>query len=178
MGVILDHIKAEWDVLKGAPIAFVALLAAGVIGGFGGGCLFMSQQLANMQSLVDLKDGQIDAYRKSIEDRLDKVEKTLSAQQLSSLEAMLKAEPSLVYLGGNPTASPYATQLVDKFKDAGWVVQPSEAATEKGIILRAPDAKSSTTIQDAFSKAGVPFEAVDSFAPMGAKEFYLGVPPK
>lgn len=73
-------------VLKGAPMAFIGLLVVGLGGGFAGGCLFMAQEVANKQSLIELKDGQIDDYRKSIEERLKNVEQVLSKQQLSALE--------------------------------------------------------------------------------------------
>ena len=56
------------------------LILAAVAFGFAAGLFWRGQEVANCETLIKAKDGQMDAYQKSINDRLENVEKKLSAQ--------------------------------------------------------------------------------------------------
>ncbi|TIP09100.1 hypothetical protein [Mesorhizobium sp.] len=158
---MLDYIAKEWGVLKGAPLVFFILLALGLGGGFTAGMGWRGQELADAEALIRLKDGQIDGYQKTLSDRLDKVEKQLSAQQLSSIRETLTERPSTVdILDGSSGGriAPLASQLKSVFSESGWHVQTGE--TESGVVIIAPDAKDAATIKKALEDAGIKYGPV------------------
>ena len=171
---IIQYIKDEWAVLKKAPWSFVILLALGLGGGFAFGLFWRGQEVANYDTLIKLKDGQIDDYKKSINDRLDKVEKTLSANQLSSLELWLKTSPSKVVISSDPkTSLPYKEQILTAFKNSGWEVDPKTTLSDMEIFtLQTSDPSSASAVSKALSAAGVPFKSIAN-PPKGTIEFQL-----
>ena len=148
--------------MKGAPFSFGAILVSGLLLGFAAGQYLMRQEVANAESLVKLKDGQIDEYQKTINERLDKVEKTLSAQQLSTLETWLKASPSMVSLSTDPKGTdPFTMQLVDTFKKSGWDVMPRPYDKLGYLFIEPKDATGVAVVLKALMEAKVPFESTD-----------------
>lgn len=178
----LDSIKSEWTTVRGAPWSVAALVGASLFGGFTVGQGQMKQQLANAESLVKLKDGQIDEYQKATNARLDKVEKILSARQLSSLELGLKAAPSKVIISADPSISKiYTKQFEDVFKNSGWQVDTKSIYSSLGdksdyspdtFTLETKDAIGATIVSKALSEAGVKFTKMTSEI-QGAMKFQL-----
>ncbi len=166
--------------LKQAPLVFAILLIGGLIAGFAGGLLFRGQELANAESLVKLKDGEIDNYQKTINERLERVEKQLSAQQLSSIESTLKGAPtSSVALSagqGHEDTANLAKQLQSAFTKSGWQVTAAHPEGEfKGVSLKVDDRESTMAIAKALQDAGVSFDTstdVDN-GKIGATEFLI-----
>ncbi|MER9968127.1 hypothetical protein [Mesorhizobium sp. M0060] len=173
---MLDHITKEWGVLKGAPLAFFILLAIGLSGGFKVGLMWRDQEVADGKALVLLKDGQIDGYQKALSDRLEKVEKQLSENQLSLIRSKIQADPSSVdIIGGHPDKpDPRVDQLKGAFKDSGWNVGASQMQTSTSdLVLRAQDPRAATTIENALKDAGIVYEAVKPLT-NGSTDFLLG----
>lgn len=147
-----DHIKQELGVLKGAPFAAGLL----IIVGFSGGMFWRGQEIANLEGLVRLKDGELDDYRKRINERLDNVEKQLSSRQVSGLSEALKSVPSSsIEISSRPN-DPVAKQLVRTFEERGWTVSPLPSADRPGVLLRA-GGKDAKAIDGALNDAGVNF---------------------
>ncbi len=158
-----------------APRSFAGLTILAVGLGFGGGLMWRGQEVSNYETLIKIKDGQIDAYQKTINERLDKVEKTLSDQQLSSLQNSLRLSPSEVAIikgKGEGEVSPYATQLEKAFSNSGWIVEKFAAIDESGgVILRAKDLLSADTIKQALETANVKYHSVNED---GKTDFLVG----
>lgn len=166
--------------MKGAPISFAILLLLGLGAGFWGGMAFRAQQVANAESLVRLKDGELDNYQKIINERLERVEKQLSAQQLSSIESTLKAVPvsSVALSAGqdHEDASNLARQLQSAFTKSGWKVTDAPAAEFKGVSLKVDDYGSTAAIAKALEDAGVAFAVstdIKDNGAIGATEFFI-----
>lgn len=175
---IYEHIKSEWPVIKGAPVAFLGLLIAGISGGFAGGMIFRAQEVANAESLVRLKDGQLDEYRKQIEERLQNVEQQLTDQQISKIKAAIESAPSKVeILTGDKVgwSGEVSGQLKNAFQLSGWNVLPSTVLNGEAdtVVLRAPDARTSTIINEALAGAGVRYDTVLPPQQKGAVDFIL-----
>jgi hypothetical protein len=177
--VLLEYIRAEWAVLKQAPLSFFLLAALSIVAGFGLGMFVRGQELANMESLLKLKDGELDEL-KSIEERLKNVETKLSAQQLSSIRQSLQKSPSAVSIVTGPkSANPYFNQIQEVFKGSGWTVKAAHSSDISGsLVLQAPDEESSAAIEKALTNAGVNYQTVPAKGKPGATEFYLGTPSK
>ena len=169
-----ETIKAEWPVLKGAPISFAGLLIVGLCSGFAFGMMWRGQEVANYESVVKLKDGQLDEYQKATNARLDRVEKILSAKQLSSLEQSLKSSPSNVIISSDPnTSKVYAKQLEDVFTKSGWEVDTKGPKySPDTFTLETKDALSSDVVKKALNAGDVPFVSKKNDA-KGTTEFQL-----
>jgi hypothetical protein len=160
MGALVDHIKAEWRVMKGAPISFVALLLLGLSGGFAVGMAWRGQEVANAESLARVRDAQ----------------REFSEQQLIEIKERLKSSPSSVdILDGKPGSTDQRVdQLKRAFSTSGWEVNTGPlSGVAHSITLRAKDDNSATTIENALKGAGVGFETVPSTA-TGTTDFVLG----
>ena len=154
---VVEYIKSEWTVLKAAPVAFLGFLIAGLVLGYLGGSTLRSQEVANLESLIRLKDGELDEYRKKIEQRLDNVEKQLSAQQISALEEALKQakQPSRIELKGGEQGK-IENQLKDTFEKSGWFVQPLPSDEPDGPgTIRTEDKGAAKSTDKALKDAGV-----------------------
>ena len=148
--------------LMRAPIAFVILLAASLSLGFAGGLMWRGQEVANAESLVRLKDGELEELKK-FEKRIGAIEEKLSMQQINTIESILKGSPSSIEILKDPKASaPFSNQWTDVFEKSGWSVDVSPIVqdTKAELILRSKDIKSSTTIEKALVDAGLKFEVV------------------
>lgn len=163
MGLI-EQIKAEWPTLKGAPVAFLSIAILSVVTGFGGGVLFKDQQVSALEALMRLKDGELDSYRKQIEERLGAVERQLSAAQVQSMVETLQAAPSSVLLWNYPEQSgPLINQLEGIFNSSGWEVAPYAFAkappqSSKPLFVSLPEDASGDTLKAAIEQAGVPYD--------------------
>ena len=161
-----SHIKDEWATLIAAPVAFIGLAALAAVGGYAVGHGMRGQEVANLESLVRLKDGELSALSKALDERLKKVEDTLSAQQVSALESALSANPAKVeFLNWiNGASEPLmAGQLESVFKDSGWQVVPGNQTTEPAdwanmVLLAAPDDANGAAIKAAFEAADLPYD--------------------
>lgn len=175
MDAILNHIGKEWQVLKTAPGTFIVLIILGLAGGFTGGLGWRGQELANVESLMRLKEGEIDSYRKSINDRLDKVEKSLSDQQLSYFQDTLRTAPSTVEITiGGKAYEPFAKQVLSAFEAGGWKVQSTiNADTQEGINITASGLLDAGLITKALTSADVDFQSVQLTK---STEFFLWPP--
>ncbi|GAA4121569.1 hypothetical protein ACFFTN_21060 [Aminobacter aganoensis] len=171
----LEHLKSEWHVVRGAPVAVLIF----IVTGFGLGLLFMRQEVANAQSEVRLKDteigqlkGERDDYRKQVEERFQKIEQQLSSAQQSKLMDLLKSSPSNVEIFSDPTV-PLSGQITDVFTKSGWQVNTTETAKDS-VVLRAIDPKSQAAIGTALRDAGVKFDlSAPASGGMSAVDFIL-----
>lgn len=158
---ILEHIKQEWAVLRGAPISFGLLLLLGIGGGFAGGLIFMQQQVANLESLIRLKDGELGGLQE-LNDRVKSIEAKLSVQQLSSLKSYLGGAPSSVRISTSKSGNTVADQLETTFKDSGWTVNLDRSLKDdKGFVIQPNDPKSSKSISRALDGAGVSYKTIN-----------------
>lgn len=160
--------------LKTAPISFVSLLVLGLAGGFAVGMAFRSQELANVESLMRLKDGELDSYRKSIDERLNRVEKQLSEKQVSDITSALKGvDQGKVdfHTGKLPEGySPETVeQLKDIFKKSGWTVETEPS--QNGFAIQTSDPASTEAVSKAFGKAGIEYETMGGG--VGSTKFQL-----
>ena len=181
---IFEHLKSEWEVLRSAPLAFLGLLILGLGGGFTGGMMWRGQEVANAESLLRLRDGELDTYRKSIEKRLGDVEKQLTLQQISAIQDALTNFPSTVdFLSVNKKFAPLATQLKTVFTESGWTVanEPETAPDDRlsnGVVIRASDNQAAETIGKALEGAGVTYQSTPGSsggsALTGGVEFTVG----
>lgn len=149
----------------------------------------MRQEVANAESLVRLKDGElaqkngeIDGYRKTIEERLGKIEKQLSVQQINAIQSELSKRPSTVNIVGPQPKdeSAVAKQILETFKNSGWDVQTQYATQDKepaGWVLRSDQKDSITTIGKALSGAGISYEAITNPS-TGKTDIMLGSGPR
>ena len=171
---IIKYIQEEWDVLKKAPLSFVILLFIGLSSGFAFGLFWRGQEVSNYESALKMKDSQIDEYKKSINDRLEKVEKTLTANQLSSLELSLKAAPSKVIISADSVSSKgYAKQIKDVFTKSGWEVDTKSAPVSLDtFMLETKGSVNASAVSRALSTADVPFKSKMNEA-KGTIEFQL-----
>jgi hypothetical protein len=60
---LLEHILREWAVLKGAPGAFIILVALGVSAGLGIGAWHYSGRISDMETQVSTTNGEIHRYK-------------------------------------------------------------------------------------------------------------------
>ncbi|MFP9137909.1 hypothetical protein ACLI1C_12090 [Devosia sp. XGJD_8] len=166
MGGILEHIQKEWGTLKGAPLAFLVLLFLGLALGGAGGHAWRGQEVANLESLMRLKDGELTTLTKQMEERLKKVEDTLSAQQVTTLESSLREIPSQIEImksfveGGEPVI---AGQLEAAFSDSGWKVFTDTTPVEpedwnSAVLLAVPENPDGAALRAAFDAADIPYE--------------------
>ena len=155
-----ETIKAEWPILKGAPFSFGGLVVVALSAGFAFGMMWRGQEVANYESLIKMRDGQIDDYQKSINSRLDKVEKTLSEKQLSTLETWLKTAPSKATIFADPnTNSIFAKQFSDTLMKSGWTVDPKSDGFKDYLKIETQDIKSADVVLKALTEAGVSFKS-------------------
>lgn len=163
MGLI-DHIKSEWAALSAAPISFVVLVLLGGVAGFGGGVLFKDQQVAAMEALMRLKDGELDAYRKGIEERLGAVEKQLSSAQIETMTEQLRQNPAQVMFWNTIANDGKLGQDIEGvFTKGGWDVSPylfakAPPQSSKPFFLSIPDDKSGQSLKAAFDASGLSYD--------------------
>jgi len=158
MDSIIQHIKQEWQTMRGAPIAFLVLLVFGLVGGFAGGQHFMKQEVQNLESLIRLKDGELDEYRVKIDERFKKIEKQLTAEQVSSIEKALSVNPSTVEIE-NISQGEVGKQLIETWKRSGWQVHeiPSSGDFDESVVFKTLNAESAETMKKALSEAGIDY---------------------
>ncbi|MER9257763.1 hypothetical protein [Mesorhizobium sp. M0619] len=158
----LDTIKSELQVLKGAPFSVCLLVAAGLWGGYQFASVLTAERIATLETMVHERDGEIEGYQKTLSDRLDKVEKALSDQQLSSIKSSLKdGHGSVDILDSNPDKpDPRADQLKTAFRDSGWdVMMVAKNVTDAAdLVLRTTDPKAATSVEKALRDAGVTYQ--------------------
>ncbi|WP_224702001.1 hypothetical protein [Devosia aquimaris] len=166
MGSILEHIQKEWGTLKGAPLAFFVLLFLGLALGGAGGHAWRGQEVANLESLMRLKDGELTTLTKQMEERLKKVEDRLSEQQVTTLESSLREIPSKIEIvksrvgGLEPVI---AGQLETVFSDSGWKVLTDTTPTEpanwtSAVLLGIPESPDGAALKAAFDAANIPYD--------------------
>jgi hypothetical protein len=162
-----SHIKDEWATLIAAPVAFIGLAVLSAVGGYAVGFGMRGQEVANLESLIRLKDGELSGLSKQLEERIKKVEDTLSAQQVSALESSLSTNPSKVefrtWIDSAASEPQIAGQLESIFKDSGWQVVPGSQTTEPTdwanmVLLAAPDDANGAAIKAAFEAADLPYD--------------------
>jgi hypothetical protein len=173
---VFEYLSKEGGALKGAPIASVLLVVIGLFGGYMFESKLTSEHIATLDTMIRERDGKIDGLEKTISSRLDKVEKALSDQQISSIKANIKTAPASVDIGGGhpDKQDPRVDQLKNVFRDSGWSVgtaQSQSATTD--LLLRAPDLKTSTTIENALKDAGVTYQTAKP-PTTGGTDFLLG----
>jgi hypothetical protein len=155
MGALINHIRTEWHVMKGAPFSFVVLLLLGLSVGFYAGMQWRAQEVANAESLVRVKEA----------------ERQFSEQQLSNIS------PSTVDIGGGrpDKPDPRVDQLKTAFKESGWNVATGGKSTTDAVnlVLRTQDMKASTTIENALKDAGVTYQMAKP-STAGGTDFLLG----
>ncbi|MER9741780.1 hypothetical protein [Mesorhizobium sp. M0187] len=173
----LDYIKSEWHVVKGAPLAFALLLVAGLIGGYAFESILTAERVATLETMIRQRDGEIDGYQKTLSDRMDKVEKALSAQQLSSIETTLTRSPTAtVELQSDrewTDTAEIARQLQSTFEKTGWTVDKSQGKSGAGVVLRATSDVATSVIRNALDEAAVPYKTTPISGPTGGMEFML-----
>lgn len=173
---IFEYLSKEGGALKSAPIASVLLVVVGLFGGYMFKSALTSEHIATLDTIIREKDGKIDGLEKTISNRLDKVERALSEQQLSSIQANIKSAPASVDIGSaHPDKpDPRIDQLKSVFKDSGWDVgaMKSQFATSD-LVLSAPDPKAADTIEKALKDAGVTYQTAKP-STAGGTDFLLG----
>ncbi len=164
---ILDHLQSEWDVLRRAPLSFVILIGLAFSGGFYVQGVLKQQEISNYESAIKAKNGQLDAlrgqldaYQKSISERLDKVEKTLSESQTTTLQELLGRNPSKINFSTEKNSNNlFEKQMLDVFKVSGWDVGVVDIMGPAGYFsIETLDPKSTKTITDAFKGVDIPFK--------------------
>ncbi|THF58715.1 hypothetical protein [Ollibium composti] len=163
MGALIDHIKSEWSVLKGAPMAFIIVLVFAVCLGFTGGMMWRGQEVANAESKASAVEAELH----------------YSDRQLQDIKERLKQAPpsSVDIIGGQkgPDA-PKAKQLKDIFSDSGWQVDtgsPTEGDLHN-LTLRTKDETSASAVAGALKNAGVDFKAIKAPSATNTTDFVLG----
>lgn len=148
--------------MKGAPGSFVLLLLFGLAAGFGGGLAWRGQEVANIESLVRVKEA----------------EREFSERQLTEIKTKLSENPSSVDIIGGKTAKPdpRVDQLKSVFTDSGWSVGTKSIAPPnpaQNLTLRTPDDKAAHTLEKALNEAGVHYDTVKPNDASGVQEFQL-----
>ncbi len=175
---LLAHISKEWNVLKAAPISFIVLLGLGLAGGFYVGVEFKSQEVEAVKARLDLKEDELDGYKKKLEQRLDDVEKRLSEMQISRLKSNLQMKPGHVEIYWNRASVPsmkYATELSDAFVASGWKVEAkaSDDAINDMAVIETDNSQTSETISAALEDAELRYRLIGIVSGGETKRFIL-----
>lgn len=163
---IVAHVEKNWDTFKKAPLAFSVLLIFGLLAGGACGIAWRGQEVATLEALMRLKDGELTALTKQMEERLKKVEDTLSAQQVTTLESNLREIPSQIEImksfveGGEPVI---AGQLEAAFSESGWKVFTDTTPVgpedwNSAVLLAVPENPDGAALRAAFDAADIPYE--------------------
>ncbi len=138
--------------------------------------MWRGQEVANAESLVKLKTGELEEFKK-LEKRIGDVERKLTEQQLSAIRTGLEKRPSAVDIYtpiGNGLGAEYSKQLLDVFRDSGWKVETKkqpDAYRDGGLHLTVPDSQAASSVSEALKDAGV------SYKSMSGTEFLIGPTP-
>lgn len=176
---ILEHIEKNWDTFKSAKIAFAGLLILGICSGAIGGVAWRGQEVATLEALIRLKDGELTSLTAQINDRLKKVEDTLSSQQVTTLQSKLKVNAASVeILNWSDMPSPKITdQLQTIFSTSGWQVSSNVQASapsdwDKAVLLALPKTPEAVQLRAAFDAAGISYD-VKTLPGSGAPQVWL-----
>lgn len=148
--------------MKGALGSFILLLIFGLAAGFAGGLAWRGQEVANIESLIKVKEAQ----------------RELSEQQLADFKTRLSANPSSVdIIGGTPDKpDPRVDQFKNIFQDSGWSVDTKSITTPnppQSLTLRTQDDKAAHTLEKALNDAGVTYDSVKPNDTSGIRDFQL-----
>jgi hypothetical protein len=141
MGVF-DQIRADWAVLKTAPLAFAGLLIAGLVGGFLAGTTFRDQQVANAEGLAKLKleeNAKLTADVKTLEARIAELEKQLVA--IPQGEVGTRPFPDLLPIDPN---APIKAHKPKAESSTTWPPAGSTGADIEKLIPRGDDGASNS----------------------------------
>ncbi|WP_336055221.1 hypothetical protein [Nitratireductor sp. CH_MIT9313-5] len=155
-----EHIKSEWGVLTAAPVAFSTLLVGGLLVGGSLSWFLLDKmyvrEIATLSRELEVKNGTIQEYQDRLEDRMNRIERRLDEQQEAAIRKQLSGAPSDVSIAvGDGDDDPFASQLIELFKESGWNVDASVKPSESDTVVLPKDREAAETIQRAFRDAGI-----------------------
>jgi hypothetical protein len=130
MPSLLEYVKGEWEVLKEAPVAFILLLAIGVISGIAVGGWRDSGRMDSLQEQIKERDGRISRYRVAL--GIDKASQN-SLIELTNEELEVKAANIIGKLRQMYASFQKRSENLRKQQDANKISE--KAAVDQEIAL-------------------------------------------
>lgn len=172
MGAISDFVEKEWRVIVAAPATFVAAILLIGGGGFYAGTSWRGQEVANLQTLVQAKDGQLTEYKGKLDDlasRVGKIEQQLSISQANVIKSLIDGKAGSVEIinwQDNP-APALLQQYQTLLKDSGWTATTRTAAFDRpdqgqAFVLQPESKSSGDLLREAMDRAQVQYEVKPS----------------
>jgi hypothetical protein len=131
MPSLFEYVKGEWEVLKEAPLAFILLLAIGVISGVGIGEWRDSGRMDSLQEQIKERDGQISRYRVAL--GIDKASQN-SLIDLTNEELKVKADNTIGKLRQMYASFQKRSEDLKKQQDANKISERAAADHEIALM--------------------------------------------